>query len=496
MATNDQIVSFIKGLPKEQQSKLGSLDSSQRQKFVELVGQKIDGMSSSSSSPDSKTVIVDEPSIGEKVLGALDAYGRAGASNAVGMANGVTAGLARPAIRAVTGQDIGEGSMLGRVVGSVAPAGLAGRGVGLLAKGANPIVRGALKLAGEGAVTTLGATPEESFKKYLETAPSKIVGGAGANVAIGGLLQGAGKVYNAIPNNAKKFASRQINSLIGTARNKFMYGKNAGEAIVDEGITANSLDELSAKVKQSKEKIWDEVQQKTSSSNAKIDLTGAEKPLDDLLVRLKKSPNTNSAIIKRVEGAKDDLLGIVRDKDGTILSQRDLTKLSPSEVMDLKQQIGDITKFSKDTITDDNLINGALKKIYGNAKAKLDSAVSGISDLTKRYASLIDADVSITNKIRANESKPIVPLAQRIAGAGVGAVMGMGSGGLGTALGGALGLASELGLEKALGSTTAKTRFAQWLANNLAKSPRANFDGARALARFGTGAGASLVRQK
>lgn len=46
MATNEQILSFIKGLPQDQQDRAKGLDPAKRQQFVDLVGQKIDAMAS------------------------------------------------------------------------------------------------------------------------------------------------------------------------------------------------------------------------------------------------------------------------------------------------------------------------------------------------------------------------------------------------------------------------------------------------------------------
>lgn len=385
----------------------------------------------------------------------LDWYGRAGASNLAGMANAMSLGTARPAIKAMTGQDIGEGSALGRMAGTIIPAGAVGKGVGLLAKGASPLVRGALKLGAEGAVASVANTPEEDFKKYIQTLPGKVAGGATGNLALGGALQGAGKLYNMIPDNAKKFAIREMNSLIKPSKNFFSYSKNPGRGLVEEGIVGNSLDDILVKTQDAQKRIWNEVSNKVKGSNARIDLSDTGSFIDDAIARASKTPKTNKDLIRRLKDTKSDLLKIAH-----------LKSMTPEQVMDFKQTVGDLTKFTGNK-TDDELVNSALKKIYGNAKSKLDSSVKGISDLTERYADLVSAKLSIENRIKTSQSQPIMgwmPKAALMVGGGIAGSLGGGP------IGGALGLGSALALEKLAGSTAAKTRLAQFLANNVSKA--------------------------
>lgn len=396
-----------------------------------------------------------EQNIGQKVWGALDAYGKAGISNAVGMANGVTAGLARPAIKAVTGQDIGEGSFIGKMTGAVVPAGLAGKGIGMVAKAANPLVRGALKLGGEGAVAALANTPEEDFQKYLLKAPEKIVGGAAGNIAFGGALQGAGKLYNMIPEGAKSFAAREINSLIRPGKNLFSYSKNPGRGIVEEGIVGNSLEDVLTKTDAAKQKIWSEVSQKVQGSNTRIDLSNTATFFDDAITKASKTPKMNKEVINRLKDAKSDLLRLGH-----------LKSMTPEEVMSFKQTVGELTKFTGNP-SDDKLVNEALKKVFGNAKGKLETAVSGISDLTERYADLISAGVAIKNRMAGSQSQPIMGWIPRLALTAGGAIAGTAGGG---PVGTLAGVGAAVALEKLAGSTAAKTRFAQFLSKNVSKA--------------------------
>ena len=392
-------------------------------------------------------------------MSGMNARGNAGLSDLSGIANGATIGLARPAIKAVSGQDIGEGSMLGRMVGTALPSTMAERGIGLLAKGAYPIVREGLKLAGSGAVTALGSSPEESFKKYLQNAPLDVIGGGAGNVVLGGALNLAGKAINAIPENAKKLAYREINSLIKPSKNMFSYSRNPGRGIVEEGIVANSLDDLLGKTEASMKNIWSEVSNNVNNSSAKVNLDDVGQIFDDAITEARKTPRINKALIKRLVDTKKDIMNL-----------KHLKGMSATDVLDFKQTVGDLTKFTGNP-SDDKLVNETLKKVFGRAKDRLDKAVPGMSKLTERYADLISAKVAAKNVINGSQSKAIIGWIPRMALTAGGAIAGTMGGG---ALGGLAGTTAALALEKLAGSTQAKTAFAQFLAKNVSRMPRAN----------------------
>lgn len=397
------------------------------------------------------------------------------AKDVTGMANAMSLGLARPAIKGLTGADIGEGSLLGRVVGSFTPSGIASRAVGGMTKFAPPMISGASKLIAEGATTALSTTPEASMEEFANTAKSKIMGGAGSNLALGATLGAIAKGYNSLPDSAKSASYRVINSLIKPSKVGFSYGKNPGRAIVEEGITANNFDELLSKTEDSMKKVWGKVSSKVKTSNTRVDLSGALSPLDDALLKAQKTPKVNSALISRIKDIKDDL------------SSFNLSSMTPDEVMDFKQTIGEITKFTGNQ-SDDKFVNASLKKIFGQTKDKLDSAVPGVSDLTERYADLISAKVAIKNREAVEQSRNLMQLLPKATYYGVSALGGAGVGGLAGALG--AGVSAKF-IDDALSSNRAKTEFAKFLSNYVSKMPRIKSTSNASKALLGAGFGAS-----
>ena len=392
-------------------------------------------------------------------MSGFNARGNAGLSDLSGIANGATIGLARPVIKAVSGQDIGEGSILGRMAGTALPSSMVGRGVGLMAKGASPLVRGALQLGGEGAVTALGSSPEDSFKKYIQNAPIDIVGGGASNMVIGGALNLAGKAINVIPENAKKLAYREINSLIKPSKGMFSYSKNPGRGVAEEGIVASSLEELLDKTESSMKNIWSEVSSNVNNSKASVDLTDVGKIFDNAITEAKKTPKINKALIKRLNDTRKDIINL-----------KHLKGMSATDVLDFKQTIGNLTKFTGNP-SDDKLVNETLKKVFGIAKERLEGAVPGMSKLTERYADLISAKVATRNVMNGSQSKAIIGWIPRMALTAGGAIAGTMGGG---AMGGLAGTAAALALEKFAGSPQAKTAFAKFLAKNVSKMPKVN----------------------
>ncbi len=142
----------------------------------------------------------------------------------------------------------------------------------------------------------------------------------GAGAAIGAavpLVIGGVRIAGAI---AKDQAPRIINSLIGTKKNSFSYGKNPGRAIAEEGITANSLPDLEDKVGEAKNK-WG---QNIKSINSDLTLKGANVgSLDDALAPLDKAMDdaaakNNQALLTRLQNTKESLTKyLVRDADLT-----------------------------------------------------------------------------------------------------------------------------------------------------------------------------------
>ena len=189
----------------------------------------------------------------------------------------------------------------------------------------------------------LGDIQDAAFKKMVMaefadqlTTPINYVGGKAVGEAAKGLVkgvQGIGKL-------AGYESGRIINSLIKPAQKAFNFGKNPGIQVVKEKIVANNMEELGTKIKQSLEDASKNLKERIGLANKTgktADYSDMLKPIDKAIADAKRLPKTNDALITRLENAKSDLL-----------LNKDLTKLKPEDAVQLKRDIGDVTKWTKE----------------------------------------------------------------------------------------------------------------------------------------------------
>lgn len=287
---------------------------------------------------------------------------------------------------------------------------------------------------------------------------------------VGGMAaKGVGKLFG--------FESgRLINSLIKPADKAFNFGRNPGQQVVKEGITANTMEDLSSKIGSKLDEAQKDLQTTLSNPELvkKIDnYSDAIKPIDDAIAEASRNPRSNSALITRLENAKKDLLGYKADSTGKEVATRDLSQLNPVQAVQLKRDLGDMTKWTKDNYADDVKANLALKKAYGQIKGRLEKNVPGIREQNDRLANLIDANIAVkkrTNLLQKSDMAGGLFEKGSLFTAGYGIL----TGNIHEALGGI----GAFGIKKLMDSPMAKTHVAQWL-NGLSKS-----DLATAIAKY------------
>jgi hypothetical protein len=242
-----------------------------------------------------------------------------------------------------------------------------------------------------------------------------------------------------------------INSLIKPAQKAFNFGKNPGVQVVREKITANNMEDLGTKVKTALEDASNKLKQRiglAKSLGGTADYSDMLKPIDEAIARAKRLPKTYEELITRLENAKSDLL-----------QNRDLSKLRPEEAVQLKRDIGDVAKWTKEG-TDDETANKALKQAYHSVKTKLETTIPGIKAENERLANLITADVAISKRSNMLQKSDLASgLFEK--GSLLTALYGALTGNMHEAVGG-LGV---YGIKKLMDSPAAKTRSAQWLMN-------------------------------
>mgnify|MGYP001596690245 CR=1 FL=1 len=298
----------------------------------------------------------------------------------------------------------------------------------------------------------------------------------GVGAAVGGALPVAFAGKAALGVLKKEGAPRVINSLVKPLLKDFSYGKNPGRAVAQEGIVANSLEDLGTKISSSREKIGREISTQNSilEGKALLNLEGAFKPIDDAMEIAAK--NNNPTLLQRLQNVKDALtqkLTLGTDLAGkpTIVSNgaKELKNAQFSEAFTIKKDIGDMTQWTGNA-SDDKAVNAALKSVYGNVKQTFLNTADRVSPevgaklrtLSEKYADLTSAEVATKYRDKITERQNFLSLGNK-AGA-VGAVIAAVASG-GTTIPVILAGISGAILDKALGSTAFKTRIAKWMAN-------------------------------
>lgn len=326
-------------------------------------------------------------------------------------------------------------------------------GVGVTGAGQRMIGSG---LAGAGVGAGVGASVgsvEGGKEGAIEGAKKGALIGAGVGAA-GSLAKTAIKA--ALP------AEKLINTLIKPLQKDFSYGKNPGRAVSEEGITANSLDELGSKIGERRQQVGEEIGAKLEKNTSKVDIADAVKPIDEAIAQAGKTPRTNATLIQRLQDAKKDILGIVEDENGKVISKRKLTGVNLIDALDVKKMVGEITKFTGNA-SDDKLVNIALKRVYGNIKGKINQAAPDVVPLNEKYADLTSAEIATKYRDKIEARQDLVSFGTKSAGV-TGALLAAVATGDATNLKTiAAGLGSA-GLAAALGSTAIKTRLAKALA--------------------------------
>lgn len=259
----------------------------------------------------------------------------------------------------------------------------------------------------------------------------------------------------------KGLAGYEINSLIKPRNRQFAYAKNPGLAVAQEGIVASSLEELAQKATQRYQALGQQIGQMLQApqvAGQRMNLSKVLDPIHNAIKKAKQNPRTNEMVIRRLENVRDDLLGVVVNPDGTTTVNRNLTAMSPMEAFELKKTIGELTKWT-DQLSDDTVVNSAMKQAYGSTRSMIEQAVPGIKQINERFAGLLEASKAATwqsfNLQRHN------PMSLTLPGAIAGGV-GYASGGLPHAV---MGVMLTQGAQAAVQSPLIRSSLASFIAH-------------------------------
>lgn len=372
-------------------------------------------------------------------------------------------GLALKGIGKVTGLDVSRSPEVQNLTQNVRDTGdLARYGIpavaGLATAGASiPLSAGistASGVAGRGIKEATDAATGVDEQSFSGRAGDAIVEGGlvGATDAAFGL---AGKgVAKAAQYAAGKLPSRLVNSFIKPANNEFKFGKNPGQAIVDEGIIASSVDDLAEKVATRTDEIGQEIAatiERASRGGAdapQIDMTPIiSKPIDEAIAKASKLKRTNATTIAQLNSLKEDLL----EQYGNVQT--------PLGAWEAKRQVGSLVNWTKGDPFDE-LKNKTLWQVFEGLKDVLNKNVDGLEPLNSRYSELLGAKTSIARRMINIERSNLASLPSILTGTATAGADFTASGDPMQAL--TRGVAAGA-ITKAAGSTLAKTAGAQAL---------------------------------
>lgn len=334
------------------------------------------------------------------------------------------------------------GPVVGATVGSfagplgAAAGGFAGQGVSQLAE------------------TLQGKQERGAVQQVVDPVKSGAVAGvvdAGVGLAGRGLIKAGKTVAKAV--GGDKLPARIVNSLIKPGKNEFKFGKNPGQAIVDEGLVANSVDDLLQQVTTKSDEIGTAIEQSIIQAEpAQIDMIPLiSKPFDDAIKGASKFKRTNEALVRSLENMRDDLL----DSYGNTQVQLG--------VWNAKKAVGDQIKWSAtDPFASDK--NKVLWNVYENLRDSLNANVKGLDKLNGRYSELTAAKAALGRRMDAiSRSNLVSNLSPTLMGMGAGLSTYTQTQDPAKALG--AGVMGALGM-KGAGSAAVKTRAAQLLSGS------------------------------
>lgn len=276
------------------------------------------------------------------------------------------------------------------------------------------------------------------------------------------LLGGAGRVGSEIKSTlGKNVGSRIVNSLVKPNKSQFAYGKNPGKTLIEEGIVGNSFDDLERNIMTRRQEVGQlkqEALSKPEYSHVRLDVEDTLAPIDEALKEAQKAPRQNASLISRLQDAKSDILGEAVDASGNVTKTRKFNNLSAKETDQLKQDIGQMTKYTGN-MSDDEKVNKALQGVYGNMRKKVEGAVPEVKKLNETYGGLLSAEQAVKNRAQVTERSNLMSLPGTQLASGGATTAALLTGNITTSALVGLGLA---GAEKALKTPATATRLAKW----------------------------------
>ncbi|MES2224133.1 MAG: hypothetical protein V4469_04350 [Patescibacteria group bacterium] len=402
-------------------------------------------------------------------------------ANKIGESTNTTGGqaLGTTANAALTTATAGTGSAAEGAV----TTGLAKYGGGLTLKTLSNVAKIAVPAAKVAENAAIGVGFQAANNLQNEKPITQDLGTAGIiGAAIPALGTAGSKIKNAVLEKATPAAELFINSLIKPLQKDFAYGKNPAQGILKEGIVANNFDDLSQKVSEKISEVGGKIgevgQKLDQSGQISLNLTPALVPIDEAIQTAAKS--NNQTLFHSLQNVKIALIHDLKvgvDEGGKpAIIQGDAKNLVTAGYNEAKQFLSDIAEHTRFTgnVSDDKALNMATKRAYGITRDLMNRGADAVDpalgkeirSLNERYGDLLSARSAINHRDIVMKRQNLLSLADKFSipvSIASSMMTGFATGDwskAGTLLAGQL---TAIAAGKALSSTAAKTRVAQFL---------------------------------
>lgn len=249
---------------------------------------------------------------------------------------------------------------------------------------------------------------------------------AGIDLGTSAALQVGKEAINAL---AKKPAL-WINNLIGVRKGELSYGKNPGEQIAQDRITANSVEDLGNKITSKLDDLHN--QSKTVMSQAKktgvrVDMTPTVNSIDESIKFEKGNLKNIDPTIK--SDAKKKIEVLMELKNNLIKKLgKNVKNVDPDTANEVKKMLGSTTKWTPETASYVKTMNMAKVKAYGATRQAIETVVPDIAPINEAFSNYIAADHAINRVLDAakNYKEPLLS-GQSLFKRGIGGLIGYGT---------------------------------------------------------------------
>lgn len=234
------------------------------------------------------------------------------------------------------------------------------------------------------------------------------IGGAGGEVAPV-VTQKLGKVletYAPDLSNAFMKANRKAN---------YLYGKNPGQAIIDEGVNAprsfsrvGQLENIKGQLDSATDSLDGQIKQILSDPEVASQRLDPIPAIKNTIADAKNYITQQTGVdvpkyIDRLNKLEDSLLTKYDTNGNPVMKYTGNAKMSPADVSDIKKSVGKNTQWNLDKTDPEFQVkayeNGIRKEIYGKLADLIEGAAPEVGPLNARYANAIEAQALLDKQI-------------------------------------------------------------------------------------------------